>query len=161
VKLRIFYRGCTCRWVVTFTHRPLYSREKNHGIHCIRDWEGPRTCLNLVPARFPSFAIFMCHEMNVGSRGSSVSKMSELPAGRPGFNSRQGQKFFLFATASRPTLGLTQPLTQWVLWALSLRVKWLERETNHSSPSSAEAKNARSYTSTPPYFFMMSWTECY
>ena len=29
-------------------------------------------------------------------------------------------------------------------------VKWPRREANHSSPSSAEAKNSRIYTSTPP-----------
>jgi hypothetical protein len=33
-------------------------------------------------------------------------------------------------------------------------VKWHGRETDHSHPSSAEVKNAMSYTSTPPYVFM-------
>jgi hypothetical protein len=37
---------------------------------------------------------------------------------------------------------------------LSLGVKWLEHESDHSPPSSAEVKNAWSYTSTPPYVFM-------
>jgi hypothetical protein len=30
-------------------------------------------------------------------------------AGRPGFDSRQAQEIFLYSTASRPVLGLTQP----------------------------------------------------
>jgi hypothetical protein len=34
--------------------------------------------------------------------------------------------------------------------ALSLGVKRSEREADHSPPSSAEVKNASSYTSTPP-----------
>jgi hypothetical protein len=45
-------------------------------------------------------------------------------------------------------LGPTQPPTQWVLGALSLRLKW--READHSPPSSAEVNNAWSYTSAPP-----------
>jgi hypothetical protein len=59
---------------------------------------------------------------------------------------------------SRTALGPTQPPIQWVLEALSLGVKWLESEVDHSSPSSAEVKNAWSYTSTPQYIFM-EW--CY
>jgi hypothetical protein len=39
---------------------------------------------------------------------------------------------------------------QWVSGALSLGVKRLGREAEHSPPSSAEVKNAWSYTSTPP-----------
>jgi hypothetical protein len=39
---------------------------------------------------------------------------------------------------------------QWVPGALSLGVKRPVRETDHSPPSSAEVKNAWSYTATPP-----------
>jgi hypothetical protein len=39
---------------------------------------------------------------------------------------------------------------QWVPDALSLRVKWLGCEADHSPPSSAEVNNVWSYTSTPP-----------
>jgi hypothetical protein len=34
--------------------------------------------------------------------------------------------------------GPTQPLIQWVSGALSLGVKWLGREADHSRPSTAE-----------------------
>jgi hypothetical protein len=56
---------------------------------------------------------------------------------------------FLFTTVSRTALGPTQLPIQWVLGALSLGVKRPEREADHSPPSSAEVKNAWSYTSTP------------
>jgi hypothetical protein len=40
--------------------------------------------------------------------------------------------------------------SQWVPGALFLVVKRPRRETDHSPPSSAEPKNAWSFTSTPP-----------
>jgi hypothetical protein len=55
---------------------------------------------------------------------------------------------FLFTTMS--ALGHTQPPIQWVPGALSMGVKRSEPEADHSPPSSAEVKNAWSYTSTPP-----------
>jgi hypothetical protein len=57
---------------------------------------------------------------------------------------------FLFTTVSRTALGPTQPPIKWVPGALSLGVKRPGREADHSLPSSAEVKNAWSYTSTPP-----------
>jgi hypothetical protein len=71
-----------------------------------------------------------------------------------GFESRQGLGIILFTTASRPTLGPTQPPIQWVPGALSLGVKVSGREADHSPSSSAEVKNAWSYTSAPQYTFM-------
>jgi hypothetical protein len=48
---------------------------------------------------------------------------------------------FLFTTASRTTLGPTQPPIQWVPGALSLRIKRPgRREADHLHPSSAEVK---------------------
>jgi hypothetical protein len=38
--------------------------------------------------------------------------------------------------------------------ALSLEVKWLGHEDDHSPPSSVEVKNVRSYTSTSPHTFI-------
>jgi hypothetical protein len=84
------------------------------------------------------------------SPSSSVSILTRLWAGRSRFDSRQGLEIFLSATASRPAQGPTQPPIQWVLIAISLGVKWPDREADHSPPSSAEVKNAWSYTSTPP-----------
>jgi hypothetical protein len=51
-------------------------------------------------------------------------------------------------------LGPTQPPIQWVPGALSLGVKQLGREADHSPPASSKVKNACSYTSTPQYIFM-------
>jgi hypothetical protein len=80
-----------------------------------------------------------------------------LWAVRPrGWSSSLGRgKIFLFSTSSRPVLGPTQPPIQWVLGALSLGVKRLGCEADHSVPTSAEVKNTWIYTSTPPYTFMV------
>jgi hypothetical protein len=76
---------------------------------------------------------------------------TRLRVGQSGFDSRQGLGIFLFATAvSRPALGPTQQPIQWMPEALSSGVKWLGREADHSLPSTAEVKNAWSYTSAPP-----------
>jgi hypothetical protein len=64
-------------------------------------------------------------------RGSRV----RFPAGAVNFS--------LPTTASRTDPGPTQPPIQWVTGALSLGVKRPGRESDHSSPSSAEVKNAR------------------
>jgi hypothetical protein len=56
------------------------------------------------------------------------------------FNSWWGLGIFLFTTVSRTALGPTQPLIQWVLGALSLGVKQLGCEADHSPPYSAEVK---------------------
>jgi hypothetical protein len=71
-----------------------------------------------------------------------------------GFECRRGLGIFLFATASRTALGPTQPPIQWIPGTLSLGVKRQGREADHSLPSSAEVKNAWSYTFTPQYVFM-------
>jgi hypothetical protein len=57
-----------------------------------------------------------------------------------GFDSQLGLGIFLFTTASRPVLGPTQPPIQWVPRALSLVLKRLGRDADHSTPSSAEVK---------------------
>jgi len=51
--------------------------------------------------------------------------------------------------------GPTQSPIQWVPAALFLEVMRPGREGDNSFPSSAEVKNAWSYTSTPQYAFML------
>jgi hypothetical protein len=42
-----FYLGTSWRWVVSFTPRPLYPRERAPGTHCIGGWvEDPRAGLD-------------------------------------------------------------------------------------------------------------------
>jgi hypothetical protein len=74
--------------------------------------------------------------------------------GYRGFESRQRLGIFRYTTASRTALGPTYPHIQWVSGAVSLGVKRPGREADHSPPSSAEVKNAWSYTSTPQHTFM-------
>jgi hypothetical protein len=66
-----------------------------------------------------------------------------------GFESRKGLGIFLFTAASTLALRPTQPPIQWVTVAPFLRVKRLEREADHSPPSSVDVKNAWRYISTP------------
>jgi hypothetical protein len=70
-------------------------------------------------------------------------------AGRSGFDSRQGLGIFLFAVMARLALEPTQSPIQWVPGAVYVGVKRPGREADHTLPSSAEVKNAWSYTSTP------------
>jgi len=59
-----------------------------------------------------------------------------------GFDSGgRGLGIFLFVTMSRLALGPNQLPIQWVLGALSLGLKRLWREADHSPPYSAEVKN--------------------
>jgi hypothetical protein len=65
-----------------------------------------------------------------------------------------GCKFFFSPPRPDRLWSPTQPPIEWVIGALSLRVKQPGREADRSPPSSAEVKNAWSYTSTPQYTFM-------
>jgi hypothetical protein len=56
------------------------------------------------------------------------------------FKFRQGMRIFLFATASRPAMGPTQPAIQWIPGDFSLGVKRPGSEADHSPPSSAKIK---------------------
>jgi hypothetical protein len=60
-----------------------------------------------------------------------------------------GVRLFLFATASRPALE-GRPAS----YPVGTGGSSPAREVHHTLPSSAEVKNAWSYTSTPPYVFM-------
>jgi hypothetical protein len=71
------------------------------------------------------------------SRDSSVGIVT---AGRPGFDSRQGQKILVF-TASRPVLASTKPPINWIQrGGHFLGIKRTGRETDYSPPSSPEVK---------------------
>jgi hypothetical protein len=61
---------------------------------------------------------------------------------------------FLLATTCRPALGPTKPPIQLVPGVLSLRIKRLAPEADHSHLSSAEVKNAWRYTVTHPCVIM-------
>jgi hypothetical protein len=66
------------------------------------------------------------------SWGSSISLVTRLWVLRLGFDSRQWEGFFLFATAYRPALWSTQPPIRWVPEAFSPAVRWLRREATPS-----------------------------
>jgi hypothetical protein len=72
------------------------------------------------------------------------------------FVSWQGLGIFLFTTASRMALRPTRPPIQWVPGALSLRVKLLRWEADHSPPSSAKVKMSGT---KPPFlqYAFMAW----
>jgi hypothetical protein len=72
-----------------------------------------------------------------------VDDQVQLPA-------RAMMGFFLIITASRLALWPTQLTIQWILRVLTLGLKHPGREADHSPPFSADVKNVRSYTSTPP-----------
>jgi hypothetical protein len=98
-----------------------------------------------------------CKQVNTGyetvSQDNSVSIVTDTRAGRSGFDSWQGQWFYLFAIAFGPPIGPTQPPIKWVLRAFSPGVRQAAREANQSHSSSAVV-NTWSYISTPPYVFM-------
>jgi hypothetical protein len=59
------------------------------------------------------------------------------------------ENFFLRQRVQRPALRSTQPPIQWVPAVLPTGVKQPGCEADDSPPSSAEVKNAWSYSSTP------------
>jgi hypothetical protein len=72
-----------------------------------------------------------------------------------GFDSRQEKEICLFPTASRPGLGRTPPLIQWVPGTLSPGVKQPRREADHSPQSSAGIKGGGVIPRLP---HMSSWS---
>jgi hypothetical protein len=65
------------------------------------------------------------------------------------FDSRKGEIFFSSTKRPGSALGPTQTLIQWVPWTHSLGVTFLELETDHTTSSSAKAKNEWIHTCTP------------
>jgi hypothetical protein len=62
---------------------------------------------------------------------------------------RETNGFSLFSTASRPDLGLTQPVPNGYRRAFQV-INGPTRENDHSPPSTFEVTNELSYTSIPP-----------
>jgi hypothetical protein len=98
-----------------------------------------------------SLCSFLHSTLTSRSQGSSLNIAIDLWTRRLEFDSRKGQVLFLFATAIIPVLGTIQPPITTVPGVLSAGVKRPGPKTD--PPSSAEVKNAWSYTSTPPYVF--------
>jgi hypothetical protein len=65
-----------------------------------------------------------------------------------------GYKNFHFFIMSRRALGPTQSPMQWLPGFISLGVKRLGREADHSRPTGTEMKNSWISTSTPPDVIM-------
>jgi hypothetical protein len=76
-----------------------------------------------------------------------ISEEIILRAGLPkGWSSSPGSILVL----SRPAMGSTQLIVQWLMRALSLGVKQQWREADHSPQTSAEVKKKWIYASTAP-----------
>jgi hypothetical protein len=90
------------------------------------------------------------------SEPCQCSQYDWLWPGRPrGQSSSPGTvNYFHLSISSRPAPRSAQPPTQRVPGALSLGVKRLEHEADHSPPSSAEVKKMCTCTSTPPCVFL-------
>jgi hypothetical protein len=84
---------------------------------------------------------------NVAVRGSTVSIVT---MGWTIWGSDHGRgKIFLFSVCPDQFWPIHPPI-QWVLGALSLGIKRLQREADYSSQSSAEVENEQSYAFIPP-----------
>jgi hypothetical protein len=86
----------------------------------------------------------LSNDQKIPCTESSVSIVTRLRAGRPGFDSRQGLGISLLVTVSRQVLEPTQPPIQRVPGVLSPQVNRPGLEAEHSPPSVAYVKN------TPP-----------
>jgi hypothetical protein len=138
-------RKSTGNWWLGISWR-RWKNNNNIGIKeicCEGEWNWFRWLLVLELLNFR----FYYHSI---SRLNVICEKSEYEV------SRQGLGIFFSTTASRPALGPTQLPIQLVPGALSLGVKRSVREADHSSPSSVEVKNVRSYTSIPQYA-SMAW----
>jgi hypothetical protein len=99
-----------------------------HSLKKVRDGSG-RTILKLI------------------FRGSSVSIVTRLRTGRPGFNSRQGLGSEAHPVSYSMDAG-----------ALFPGLKRQELEADHFPPSTAAFKNSWNYIFTPPYVFIAWYT---
>jgi hypothetical protein len=115
----------------------MYTQKIRNFIHC------SCLCVNSIRRRN-----YLESPVWIESRHRSLCIATMLQAGQS-WGGGGGLGIFIFTTASRTALEPTQPPNQWVPRALSLGATWPGRETDHSPPSSAEAKNVWRYTFTP------------
>jgi hypothetical protein len=115
-------------------------------------------CINYnLPCRM-SFQFFkpflVTPSMCERSRGSSVSIVTSLQAGRLGFDSRERQKVILSHHRFHTDSGAyTESYLVSTVICFS-RIKWPGREADHSSPSIAKVNSVWRCTSTSPYVYM-------
>jgi hypothetical protein len=120
------------------------KRTHNRDISCM----SVQLQLNALVILFKHLAVqYIGTRRKMASWGSSVGIVTRLRAGRPGFDSRNGMEFSYSSIHPDWFCGPPLLLSDGYKW-LFLR-RWLGREADHSPPSSAEAKNSWSYTSTP------------
>jgi hypothetical protein len=105
---------------------------------------------------FPHACRTVFHPSLILIRDGSVGTVTRLRSGRPEFDSRQGQGF-LFSSPPRPTrLWVPSRILSSGYPGFSLGVERPGRDADNSPSSNAEARNAWSYISTPPYG-CMAW----
>ena len=104
-----------------------------------------------IPCYKGNWIAWLCRK-SVSDLTFLVSIVARLRNERPGIRIPAEARYskYLFPTTVRLAVGLTQPPFQRVPWDLPSWVKWLEREADHSLPSSAEVTKDWSYTLTPP-----------
>jgi hypothetical protein len=86
---------------------------------------------------------------------TSVSTVTRLRVGRPGFDSRQGQgNFYLRHRVQKSSGAHPTSYPMGTRDSFTPGLKRPRRESDLSPSPSAELKNAYSYISTPPYVFM-------
>jgi hypothetical protein len=73
---------------------------------------------------------------------------------KSGLDSQERQEIVLFSIVTRQALEPNQPPMQWVMEAVSLEVKRMGCEADHSPPPSAKVNNG---VAIPPLPHMSSW----
>jgi hypothetical protein len=99
------------------------------------------------------FTHYYCYYYYYSSWDKIVGIATMLQDGRPWFDAGRGRDINVIHGVSSGS-GSTQPPTQWVPEAVSLKAKRQEREAEHSRPCSAEVKNVGA---TAPLLPMPSW----
>jgi hypothetical protein len=107
---------CNCRFVLLHATAPWWLGQK--WVYIFHTWSLHSSCINL----------------SVLILGISI-QTAQQQLQKENFHSLSNHSY---RSTPRTALGPTQPPIQWVPGALSLGVKWLGREADHSPPSSSE-----------------------